>query len=217
MNESKAVSRWLWWATKRSILLLLLFLAPAIGLLIEGLLMGAEQSTGQSNPESKQSPSAKEVFEKANGLGGGKSSGLEAAWLASSNACVNPKDFQARYLRAYLLKLIKSSGKASKKVNADTYTFKELAEELRQNKAADLNPDMLYQISLFLAEQKDPAEAEICELAAQAGHPRAQWRLAQCFLEGRLKPKDEAKGREWALKAATAGVPEAVEYFGKQK
>ena len=72
------------------------------------------------------------------------------------------------------------------------------------------SPDAALRRAIRLSEQGKAAEAfPLLTLAARAGIPDAEYRVARCYLEGSGVPRSQAEGARWLQRAAAHGYVEA--------
>ncbi len=66
-----------------------------------------------------------------------------------------------------------------------------------------------------IAGLKGKQEFEDCKARATDSNPYMEYLLAQCYLEGKGTPKDEALGLQWMKRAANSGSGDATAYLEK--
>src|SRR5690349_4029127 len=73
-----------------------------------------------------------------------------------------------------------------------------------------LSPAIALRRAIKLSEQKKFAEAvPLLALAARAGIPEAEYRIAECYLRGAGVPISQTEGALWLHRAASNGYVEA--------
>lgn len=75
-------------------------------------------------------------------------------------------------------------------------------------------PDAALRRAIRLSEQGKAAEAfPLLTLAARAGIPDAEYRVARCYLEGSGVPHSQTEGARWLQRAAAHGCVEAQSWL----